>query len=196
MAGPELVELLAHLDLLVEGPKTWSLQDSNSDEQVENVLIALAGSLGDRYSVDQIRDELWQVFEQGDVWPEYNFPRLFLHGSCEIQFLRSEERIAVKERLEILRRAKSSRPRSLRARSRPPNSLASANRSHGARSSPARSTPRSCIRDRRTVSAPKDACRKKASPNKAHNKNIPEKGSMLMRLGSTPPKISERRWRY
>ena len=121
MAAPDLVEVLAHLDLLVEGPKTRSLQDANTEQQIRGILTEVGESLDNQYTVRQIKGRLWEEFRHGFMYPEDNFPLLFLHGSSEIHTLNPITVERIKERLDVLRLEKEQKtPRTRRWRSIPP----------------------------------------------------------------------------
>jgi len=116
MARPNLAEVLAHLNILVTRPRATSLGREDPEKDIHNVLVEVAKSLENRYSVVQIRRCLWDAFRTGWRYPENNFRQLFLHGSSEIPDLDSETVRSVSEHLEVLRlRQAYSMERSLRS---------------------------------------------------------------------------------
>jgi hypothetical protein len=118
MADPDLIEILAHLDYLVDGPKTRSLQAKDTKEHIEKVLGELADNSTNKYTIDQIRLRLWDEFRKGDTYPDYNFARLFLHGSSEIVTLDQKTRESVQEQLRTIHLLKAQMPQSQRPRSK------------------------------------------------------------------------------
>lgn len=161
MARPELVELLAHLDFLVEGPKLWSLQDSDTEEHIHRVLTHLTDKLGYQYTVDQIRERLWQEFRHSYDYPEYNFPQLFLHGSSSIQTLNPQTEQLLKDRLAALHLEAVHTPRSQRSRSVLPAPRTTPNRNRNNPSTLAPPSARAKAGNRRTRSDATHASKKK-----------------------------------
>jgi hypothetical protein len=107
MAPPDLVELLANLDFLVGGPKTKSLQDHDFNEYREKIIAQLADSLWNKYTVNQIKRQLWQEFQTGYDYPKHSFDLLFLHGSTVLWNLNRESRRLIKEQLKAIQLRKA-----------------------------------------------------------------------------------------
>lgn len=103
MERPDLVEVLARLDILVEGPKTVSLADKNYDKYRDEILSKLAEQLDGHFKANQIRDQLWQEFRVEHRWPKCAFNMLFQHGSCELTKLDPEIKERVQKRAAELR---------------------------------------------------------------------------------------------
>lgn len=114
MARPNLIDLLAYLDLKVEESKQRSLQDEDIEEYVQQVLCELAGKFDNRYTVKEIKDELLREFRRGDGYPEYNFPQLILLGSSQMRALDPKTTKCVENQLKFLR------PKQVSQRSRQP----------------------------------------------------------------------------
>ncbi|KAF2707546.1 hypothetical protein K504DRAFT_38289 [Pleomassaria siparia CBS 279.74] len=166
MAHPNLVEILAHLDFLLEGHVWRSLPDRGIIH-MHKMLVDLADKLGGGYTVDQIRERLWQEFQHGYKYPEHNFPQLFLHGSSEMQNLDPKTRKLVEERLIVIRlNAAFHAPRSLRSKSVATTSVALPNIDTRNTSTPTPPSAKSSKRNRRTSSVQKNAPRKKNMPSK------------------------------
>jgi hypothetical protein len=142
MASADLVVLLAYLDFEVGGPKTRSLQDTDSQEHIDEVLIKLRENLDSRYTVDQIRQRLWNEFQAGDAYPDHNFSRLFIHGSSEIVTLGHQTKELVKEQLRLIHLQKALRSDSRQTRSKLSALITAQRENYGAarRPSPGRNT--------------------------------------------------------
>ena len=135
MGPPDLIALLAHLDFLVDGPKTCSRADVGTEEHIHKVLVELADRFENRYTVEQIRERFWQEFRHGYRYPENNFIQLFRHGSCEMQNLDSETKRLVKQQLDVIYVGEPRRQRSL---SRHPRPAVVPRRNRGNATAPAR----------------------------------------------------------
>ncbi|KAF1849716.1 uncharacterized protein K460DRAFT_324282 [Cucurbitaria berberidis CBS 394.84] len=174
MSNPDLVEILAHLDYIVAGPKTRSLQDSNTEEQMDKILVELSDILLNRYSKEQLRERLWQEFRHGYTYPEYNFPLLFLHGSCEVKTIDSETTSLIKERLrKIHLHMAKHMPRSRRSKSIPPASMVMSRRNPRNSSTPAQPSKRSNAGNLSKIVNKTNTSRKKKSSSKAGNRDKP-----------------------
>lgn len=123
MSKPDLVELLAHLDYLVTGPRQKSLSSEQWEEHMQKTLIELKAEFDNRYTTECIHDLLFAEFRRATAWPEFNMRRLFGHGSAEL-LLTPEMRKKVKDQLTLIqvrgprktrqsRSASSNRTRSL-----------------------------------------------------------------------------------
>jgi hypothetical protein len=136
MATPELIELLAQLDFLIQlqGPTLRSLTDSDREEQMHKIINELADRLGNQYTVDQIRDRFFESIRQAYTYPESIFSLLFHHGSSVIWNLDQETENLVEERLDVLTLGNSQAalqtPRNLRSRSVLPTRTTAPNRDH------------------------------------------------------------------
>ncbi|KAF2624065.1 hypothetical protein BU25DRAFT_166423 [Macroventuria anomochaeta] len=106
MATPDLYEILANLDFLVLGPKTRSLQDKDFGEYENKILIQIAEGLHNQFTVDEVREQLWEAFRFRESFPEYAFDLLFLHGSSEFD-LNREEREHIATHLDTIRLRKA-----------------------------------------------------------------------------------------
>jgi hypothetical protein len=115
MARPDLVEILAHLDSAVGIPINNSLAASEAELYITKILRGLVKALGDRYTENQIRSRLREAFSQTELYPEYNFVQLFLHGSCKLA-LDPQTRTSIKEQLTLIRLQESTQERQLRPR--------------------------------------------------------------------------------
>jgi hypothetical protein len=101
MPLPDLIEVLAHLDFAVCVPINTSLKGNETEHHINKVLGEVAGTLGDRYTVQEIRSRLWRAFSQKQFYAEYNFVQLFLHGSSELT-LEPSIRKLVKDQLNLI----------------------------------------------------------------------------------------------
>ncbi|KAF2124676.1 hypothetical protein P153DRAFT_370595 [Dothidotthia symphoricarpi CBS 119687] len=163
MSCPDVVELLANLDFLVEGPKTRSLQDEDYDEYTYELLGQLSKSLGSRYTVEQIRKQLWTEFQPGYEFPQHNIDLLFLHGSSEIRTLSPELKSLIKEQLRTIRLQKALHaPRCRRSLAR-----VEKHRGHHRNSGPARPSAKFNTGKSRTNAVKKDVSLEKSTYPKA-----------------------------
>jgi len=160
----DLVEILAHLDFLVEGPRSKALPDKDAEKHIQRVLVDLAAKLGNRYAVAHIRDLLWQTIRRGYKYPEFNFPQLFLHGSSEIKDLDLETRKLVEERLAVIHLDTALHaPRSRRSRSVFPTPTVTPSVNRRTTSTLISSSTKSYKRNQQTKPVRKYSSRKKAS---------------------------------
>lgn len=114
----DLVEILAHLDSLLEGPKSRLPQNSDAEQQIRDVLAKLVTNLGPQHTVEDVRTRLWHAFRRGEVYPENSFLLLFHFGSSEMKTLQAGTRHLVRQRLEEIRVRKAFlTPQGLRSRS-------------------------------------------------------------------------------
>lgn len=102
MSQPDLVELLAHLDYLVAGPRQTSLSPEQWDDYIRKTLDDLAAEFEHRYSTECIQQMLHTEFSRSDAYPDYNMRRLFGHGSSEL-ILATEMRKQVQDQLMLIR---------------------------------------------------------------------------------------------
>jgi hypothetical protein len=118
MADPDLIEILAYLDYLVDGPKSRSLDARDTEAHIREVLGELANNFTYRYTINQIRQRLWDEFRGGYIYPDYNFAQLFLHGSSEIVTLDRDTRASIQDQLRTIHLLKANMPQSQRPRAK------------------------------------------------------------------------------
>jgi hypothetical protein len=99
-----VVELLARLDLLIGiiGPTQIPRTDIKSETDKQHILTELHKGFSVNYSQEQIEQKLYDMYEEGDGWADWNFSRVFWFGSSEMHTLGKEMKSKVLERFKNL----------------------------------------------------------------------------------------------
>ena len=98
---PELYEIIAQLDFLVQCSDKKSLQDKGYGKYRNDVLAAIAKRMDNRYTASEVRKKLWQAFRYKEKFPEESFDLIFTHGSSEFK-LSGEQREGIKTHLDLV----------------------------------------------------------------------------------------------
>ena len=124
MAISILLEILAILDLLVQGPPTRSVQDPDYAEYMEEILAQIAARLESPLTTEDIRERLLQMLRVRRRYPNDVLKFLLLQGTETIQLeLDRESNRQIEEHVKTLQRKDpiGGAQRSRRARSTVPD---------------------------------------------------------------------------
>src|SRR5690242_1932088 len=98
---PELYDILAQLDFLVQQSKKMALRDRNFDNHKTALLNEIARRMGKRYTADRVKEKLLEAFRYGDMFPDNAFDLVFAHGSSAFQ-LSAEQRAGIETHLALV----------------------------------------------------------------------------------------------
>lgn len=189
----EVIEFLAQLDFLVQSPNfpKWSLKDRNSDEHITKLIKEICQSQHHRYTEEYVRDRLWQEFQPSYTYPESNFARLFLFGSCNMKTLDQDAKILLGKRVDEIRLQKSvlQKKRSLRSQSVLTESVPVPSRSYERTPTVASRPLKLNQKKKSTIPIQKRACVSKKTSLKVRSRAIHHKVHCQLNTDKTPIRI-------
>ncbi|CAN9275754.1 unnamed protein product [Alternaria sp. RS040] len=174
MAISILLEILAILNLLVQGPSTRSVQDPDYAEYMEEILAQIAARLESPLTTEDIRERLLQMLRVRRKYPNDVLKFLLLQGTETIQLeLDRESNRQIEEHVKTLQRKDpiGGAQRSRRARSTVPDAAkqwkkASSVATSGSLQSSKVSVDPSRINERNAVSKLKVTTKRKRKPQR------------------------------
>ncbi|RYN54312.1 hypothetical protein AA0118_g9274 [Alternaria tenuissima] len=174
MAISILLEIVAILDLLVQGPPTRSVQDPDYAEYMEEILAQIAARLESPLTTEDIRERLLQMLRVRRKYPNDVLKFLLLQGTETIQLeLDRESNRQIEEHVKTLQRKDpiGGAQRSRRARSTVPDAAkqwkrASSVATSGSLQSSKVSVDPSRINERNAVSKLKVTTKRKRKPQR------------------------------